>query len=460
MIWSITRRKLLLAAAAFAATPAFAQEDAYGNQTLSLETTVVNLLGPDQPNTQRFVIRTAGDLPILRAKQGQRVTFQIFNKLAEDVWLHFFGVRAEAEAVTIRVPKGTDGSVSVSFVPPDAGTFWVGPLLNAARQREMGLQALLIVDPAVADERYADVPLIIDDWLIGDDGKIKEDFRNVERAAGEGRLGNWYTVNGKYKPRLTLPRERPARLRVVNVCNSRTLTMQIKGAEALIIARDGQPISAFAVPATGLVLAPGQRADVVLAAAFGEQVVLALDLFEDVVEAGFLLVDGALPSLPDTPTLAANIFPTVDETVPPREIPITIEGGIKGGMTSAKVGDTVLDLRTMLERGLAWSINGVAGPSGVATFEAVQGEVLVLVIENKTVFDQPLALHGHLWHQLELDRQKSSGQSWRDTAVIPALATARYVMVAERAGLWGLHSLVAERSDAGLFGGFKVTDKP
>jgi FtsP/CotA-like multicopper oxidase with cupredoxin domain len=460
MIWSITRRDLFLTAMALVATPAFSQVNAYGDQTLSLETTVVNLLGPDQPNTQRFIIRTSGDLPILRAKQGQRVTFQIFNKLAEEVWLHFFGVRAEAEAVTVRVPKGTDGSVSVSFVPRDAGTFWIGPLLNAARQREMGLQALLIVDPAAPDDRYADVPLMIDDWLIGDDGKIEQDFRNVERAAGEGRLGNWYTINGRFKPRLTLSREKPTRLRVVNVCNSRTLTLQFKGAETLILARDGQPISPLSVPTTGLVLAPGQRADVVFAAAFGEQVVLALDLFEDVVEAGFLLVDGTLPPLPETATLAANTVPAVDETVPPREIPIMIEGGIKGGMTSAKVGDAVLDLRAMLERGLAWSLNGVAGPSGVATFEAVQGEVLVLAIENKTVFDQPLALHGHLWHQLELDGQKSTGQSWRDTAVIPALSTARYVMVAERVGQWGLHSLVAERADAGLFGGFQVADKP
>ncbi len=454
------RREILAAATLpLFSCDALAQEN-YTGQFISMEATVVNLLGPGSGNTQRFFFRTAGDAPIIRARQGQAVSIRVDNLLAEDVWLHFFGVRAEADAVTVLVPAGPDSSLDVSFTPPDAGTFWFGPLLNVSRQREMGLQGLLIVDPATRDDRYVDVPLILDDWLIGEDGKIDEDFRNVERAAGEGRLGNWYTVNGRFKPRINLSKLKPSRLRLLNACNTRVLTLQFKGADALILARDGQPIVPFAVPGDGLSLAPGQRADVVLAAVTGEQVVLSLDLFEDVVETGFLGVDGNLPKLPEPPTLAANPLPVVDMSVAPREVRLMIEGGIKGGLASARVGEQTLDLRAMLEKGLAWAINGVAGPSGVPNFEATVGETLILSIDNKTVFDQPLALHGHVWHQLELDGQNTPGQSWRDTAVVPALATARFVMVAERPGVWGLHSLVAERSDAGLFGGFKVVDKP
>jgi FtsP/CotA-like multicopper oxidase with cupredoxin domain len=432
----------------------------YSGQFISMEPAVVNLLGPEAGTTQRFVFKTGNGAPIIRAKQGQPVSIRFINKLSEDVWLHFFGLRAEADAVTVMVPAQQDSIMDVTFTPPDAGTFWFGPLLNVSRLREMGLQGFLIVDPVVADDRYVDVPLLLDDWLVGEDGKIEEDFRNVERAAGEGRLGNWYTVNGEFKPRITLSKVKPSRLRLLNGCNTRVMTLQFKGADAVILARDGQPVSPFAVPNDGLSLAPGQRADVVLAAVSGEQVVLALDLFEDVVETGFLMVDGNLPKLPEPPTLAANVLPVVDLSVAPREVRLVIEGGIKGGLASARVGDQTLDLRAMLEKGLAWAINGVAGPSGVPNFEATVGETLILIIENKTVFDQPLALHGHVWHQLELDGQNTPGQSWRDTAVVPALATARFVMVAERPGVWGLHSLVAERSDAGLFGGFKVLDKP
>lgn len=461
MIRHISRRRVL-AAAVLPLLPGatLAQDDPYAGQFISMEATVVNLLGPGAGNTQRFICRTKSDAPIIRARQGQNLSVRLFNTLAEDVWLHFFGLRADAEAVTVMLPSGEEGAVEVSFTPPDAGTFWFGPLLNAARQREMGLQGLLIVDPALTDDRYDDVPLILDDWLVGEDGKIEQDFRNIERAAGEGRLGNWYTVNGLFKPRITLSKFKPARLRLLNACNTRVMNLQFKGADALVIARDGQPVTPLGIPNEGLSLAPGQRADVVLAAVSGEQVVMALDLFEDVVETGFLLVEGTLPRLPELPALTANLLPNIDLTATPREVPIVIEGGIKGGLKSAKVGDQLLDLRAMLEKGLAWAINGVAGPSGVPNFEAVTGEMLILAIDNKTVFDQPLALHGHVWHQLERDGQNTPGQSWRDTAVIPALSSARYVMVAGRPGVWGLHSLVAERSDAGLFGGFKVLDKP
>ena len=85
--------------------------------------------------------------------------------------------------------------------------------------------------------------MVFDDWVIGSDGrKIEADFANLNRAAGEGRLGNWFTVNGTLKPRITLDPEKPARLRLLNVANTRTMNIMFKGVEARVLARDGQPV--------------------------------------------------------------------------------------------------------------------------------------------------------------------------------------------------------------------------
>ena len=159
-------------------------------------------------------------------------------------------------------------------------------------------------------------------------------------------------------------------------------------------------------------------------------------------------------------SLPANPLPIVDISLVPRVVALTLEGGIKGGMVSARVGTESLDMRTMLERGLAWAMNGVAGPSGVALFEAQKGEALILEIDNKTKFEQPLHIHGHVWHQLALNGLVVDGQSWRDTGMVPALSKARFLFVADNPGAWAIHSLIAERADAGLFGGFTVADMP
>jgi FtsP/CotA-like multicopper oxidase with cupredoxin domain len=418
------------------------------------------LLGPESPSTEHWQFKTAEALPVVRAKQGQELRLRINNELAEEFFLHFFGVRGPSDMMTVQVPAG---GADVVFTPPDAGTFWFGPLLNASKQREYGLHGLLIVDE-VEPLPYQDAVLLFDDWSLGDDGKIEEDFANLDRAAGEGRFGNWFTVNDTFKPRINLDAEKPARLRVVNVANTRTMNVLFKGAEGFVIARDGQPIVPEPLGLMSLKLAPGQRADLLLTEA-QEQVVVALDLFEDVVEAAFLLAPGyGRKTLPLNTRLPLNPTPAFASAVAPRDVPITIEGGIKGGLKSAKVGKDVLDLRAMLEQGLAWSIGGSAGLGSPPLFDAKQGDVLKLSFENKTAFEQALHVHGHVWTaDKPLDPAFEGPQQpprYVDTLIVPTGATASVWMVADNPGTWAIQSLLAERSDAGLIGAFTVSDMP
>jgi FtsP/CotA-like multicopper oxidase with cupredoxin domain len=154
--------------------------------------------------------------------------------------------------------------------------------------------------------------------------------------------------------------------------------------------------------------------------------------------------------------LPGNPLPAVDPAAVPREIDILIEGGLRGGLKTAKVGDAQLDLRELLEKGVAWAVNGVAGPSSTLLFDAKPGEILILAINNKTNFAQPLHVHGHVWHVLEEGGVTKQNQSWRDTVVVPAWTMTKLAMVAGPAGTWAIQSLVAERCDSGLFATFRI----
>lgn len=409
------------------------------------------------PPTRHWHFRTSEDLPVIRARQGEETTLHFINNLEEDIWLHLYGVRVGSETVTVLLPKGPEGTVDLIFTPPDAGTFWIGPLLNAARQRDMGLYAMLIVEEA--NSAFDDIPIILDDWRVAPDGVLDKEFSDISLAAAEGRLGNWFTVNGASKPVIPLLGAKPSRLRFLNVCNARSLNTQLRGAEAIVIARDGQSIKPEPLPAAGLLLAPGQRADIVRARS-SEDMALFLDLGADTLEAAFFTNHGKLPGLPPGFSLPANPLPAINSSATPRTIPIALEGGVRGGLKSARVGSETLELRALLEKGLAWAINGAAGLQKQPLFEAAQNETIILAIDNQTNFDQPIAIDGHVWRQLTASGEQAEGQSWRDTAAIPAKAKATFVFAAANPGLWTLTSLIAERADAGLIGSFMVNTGP
>ncbi len=455
----MNRRKFMAVAAATIVVPrlSVAQEDA-GYTILTAEKSYMQVLGAGSAKTPTWRFLKDKPVAVLRARQGQEFRGRFINSLDQEVWLHWFGVRGAAEAMTVNALPGEDNAVEISFTPPDAGTFWFGPMTHASEQRDMGLYGLLIVEEAQAQE-FVDVPLIIDDWMIDDLGQPKGKFGDLNAAIGEGRMGNWFTLNGGYKTHVPVDRARPARLRLLNAANVRQMNVLFKGADVYVIALDGQPVPPKALGQEALKLVPGQRADLLLTD-MKLQVVVALDLFEDIVEIGYL--DGVgevVPhELPDNFTLPANPISHLGDLSVARQISISIAGGAKGGLKSAKVGDVELDMRGLLEKGLAWAFNGIAGVGGPALFEAKKGETLILVIDNTTSFPQPLHIHGHVWQMIEADGQAAENQPWRDTAVVPGLSKIKLAMVADNVGLWVLQSLVAERVDAGLLGAFRVTD--
>ena len=450
----------MAAMAAVVAPPRFASAQS-AIEVLTAEPFSALLMGKDNPSTDLLRFKTGSGMPILRCRQGQPFACQLRNTHSEDIWLHFFGLRGPSDMMTVLVPAAPGNPVDIAFTPPDAGTFWFGPLFNASRQRDMGLTGLLIVDEAEPLPAFADIPIILDDWIIDDQGKLDADFGNLNAAIGDGRMGNWFTVNGALKPYIPVDRSKNNRLRIANVANTRSFTMQFKNTDLNLLALDGQPVAMWALGLEPVVLAPGQRMDLLLVDP-QDQVVISLDLFEDVVEAAFLTVTGkATDSLPDNFSLPPNPIAITGDLATARIVDIKLEGGAKGGLKSARVGDEELDLRQLLERGLAWAMNGVAGGgAGPPLFEAKRDETLVLAIDNQTSFAQPLHIHGHVWKLVAADGVAVEDAPWRDTHVIPGQSQARLVLVADNPGAWVLQSLIAERSDAGLIGGFTVADMP
>lgn len=388
------------------------------------------------------------DSPVIKARQGEELKLRIVNELAIEIWLHFFGVRGPSDAMTVNVPQGA--SADCVFTPPDAGTFWLGPMANTSKLRDMGLYAMLMVQEREALADIVDQPVIIDDWKLYDTGAAQDDFGDVGAMMEGGRLGNWFTVNGAYRPSIALSSRLFTRLRLLNVANVRNFGVLFKGADPLLIALDGQPLRPRPLGRDALVLAPGQRADFLVAP--DQDMALTIDLFEEVSEIAYLVRadQTATPELADNFTLPANPVTAVPGVMTARLVPVVLDGGIKGTLRSALYRGEALDMRALLEKGVGWAINGVTGPGGPPLVQAKLGEIIAFEIENRTGFNLPLHLHGHVW-------RTETSENWSDTAVIPARQKLKLIMVADNPGDWAINSLAAEWADGGLVAGFTVS---
>jgi FtsP/CotA-like multicopper oxidase with cupredoxin domain len=456
----LNRRNFVGGTLALASMPhlAFAQT-VDGTLILTAEKSEAVLLNGTGGNSPIWRFLKDQPMAVAEIRQGEPVKGKLINLLDDEIWLQFYGVRGAAEAMTLNCLPGVENAVEFSFTPPDAGTFWFGPMTKASAQRGMGLYGMLIVREATNAPDFNDLPLIITDWALDDNGKPKGKFDDLDDAIADGRLGNWYTVNGTFRPHLKIDRSKPQRLRLLNASNARLLDMAFRGAELFVIAEDGQPVVIHRLADDRVKLAPGQRIDLVIER-LTDQLTMTLGLTEDSIILGVIEPAGpdTAASLPDNFALPNNPLSEPGDKSTAREIAITIAGGTKGGLKSATVGDEELDLRKLLEKGLAWAFNGHAGMGGPPLFEAKKGETLVLAFDNITAFPQPLHIHGHVWKQVESDGSARDAEPWRDTIVVPALAKAKMLMVADNPGAWVLQSTIAERVDSGLLAAFNVVE--
>ena len=455
----VSRRGVIAIAAAMAASGASARAgtSADGLQILRARKVNLFLMGPDRPPTAAWSFSEKGTPAILRARQGAEFKVRIVNEIGEDLWLHWFGVRGPSELMTVNVMPGPDNAVECVFTPPDAGTFWLGPMANVSRIRDMGLGAMFIVEEHEPLPVLADLPLILDDWMIDDDGVMDTSFGDMNAVVGEGRLGNWFTANNRFRPSVDLPAKAYGRLRLLNAANARIMNLQFKGDDPLVIALDGQPVPLSNLGSQALTLAPGQRADLLVQGRDGDTR-MAMNVLGDVVELMTLLAapQTSLPEIPDNFALPANPLAAEPDWQSATVVPLVIEGGEKGGLKGALYGGEMKDMRSLLEAGMAWAFNGVAGAGGPPLGTFVKGAAVVLAVENRTTFDQPLHIHGHVWREIGRSGQPVEVSPWRDTALVAAGRTLKLGFVADNPGTWAIQSLVAERADAGLLAAFVV----
>jgi FtsP/CotA-like multicopper oxidase with cupredoxin domain len=421
-----------------------------------------HLVGSAYPETAVWAYNGTVPGPEIRLRQGERLEVVVNNRLEEETTVHWHG---------LRVPNAMDGVPHLTQKPiapgaafvyafdlRDAGTYWYHPHQRSFEQVGRGLYGPLIVeerDPIWVDR---DVTWMLDDWRLLPDAQISGGFGGFMDASHNGRVGNTVTVNGQVPEIFPVRAGERLRLRLINAANARIFGLEFHGHRPRLIALDGQPVEPHEPEGGRVVLGPAMRADLVLdmSGRPGEHFTV-VDTFYEGLEYRLLdLAYGDAPPLReqslDAPIrLAANAMPEPDLATAERH-EVTFGGGMMGGMTMATMDGQQVDMRAMMQGGMAWAINGVVATGHVMEplLTLRRGRSYVLAMHNHTAWHHPMHLHGHVFRVTARDGQPTRYREWQDTVLMAPHEQVEIAFVADNPGAWMFHCHILEHQAAGM----------
>lgn len=217
--------------------------------------------------------------PTLRARRGEQVRIRFRNDLPAPTTLHWHGMHLPAVAdggPHQMVGPGETWEPEWEIAQP-AATLWYHPHPHGDTEIQVyrGLAGMFILDddeerslPLPRTYGVDDIPLVVQDKTFDANGRLTETAR-----MDVGMLGDTILVNGTAAPVLDITAEK-TRLRILNGSTARSYAFGFSDdREFHLIATDGGLLPA-PVPLRRIMLTPGERAEIIVAATGGESVTL------------------------------------------------------------------------------------------------------------------------------------------------------------------------------------------
>ncbi|WFP77252.1 multicopper oxidase family protein [Mesorhizobium sp. WSM4906] len=460
----LTRRNLLKSAAAagaagigLAAAGRFVGWAAAKPEPLILKTASIEAkLTDGAPTKNVLTYGEAGPPPVVRMKKGEPFAARLVNGIDDPTTIHWHGVR---------VPNKMDGvpfliqpyvyrgdHFDYAFTPPDAGTFWYHPHCDTLIQTGHGLTGVIVVENPNDPKFDSEVVINLRDWRLGDDGQFIEQFRPRD-AARSGTFGTVRTANWLDQPQYDAPAGGLVRLRAAITDVTRIYAFRVEGAEAAVIALDGNPVPQRFAP-DALQLGPGQRLELAIRMPDEEGAIVSL---RDVrgtkpkILATLRAVGNSLKrDVRDLELLEVNPVAEVD-VADAKHISLALSATAENLPSDGICGSLGYSF---------WAINKVPWsgdtPDPTAPLAELKlGKSYVIDMENLTPHSHPIHLHGMSFKVLSSStRQVQPLVS--DTYLIQPNEKVQLGLVADNPGDWLLHCHIIEHQKTGMTSYFRV----
>jgi FtsP/CotA-like multicopper oxidase with cupredoxin domain len=362
-----------------------------------------------------------------------------------------------------QMPVQAGESFVYRFTPPDAGTFFFHPHCNTAEQLGRGLSGVLIVEDGAAFDD--DIVCVLKDWRIDKNGRFLP-FITTEGAGRGGTFGTLRTVNGLASPEISVPANANIRVRLLNVDSTRVSDIGVQGADARVVAIDGNAFDGFVLDTWRL--GPAMRIDLALRTPAAGGKVTLIDYFaQEPVTLTTLVAGASEASRADAPALAppklaapdvanaemhelklsASASPSDYPNLPPIVLPDGRQINVLDSLCSTT--------RTL------WAIDGKPWPQTgherlpPPLMTLARGSTVRLQLTNTTPHVHPMHVHGHTFKVLSANKLKRP-EHWADTVLVLPEERVDIAFVADNPGNWMIHCHIIEHQDTGMMGWFRV----
>jgi FtsP/CotA-like multicopper oxidase with cupredoxin domain len=398
----------------------------------------------------------AGMPPVLRMTKGKPFAARLVNGIDEPTTIHWHGMRVpnkmDGVPFLIQPYVYTGDHFDYAFTPPDAGTFWYHPHCNTLVQMGHGLTGVIVVENP--DDPQFDAELVVNlrDWRLGDDGQFIAQFRPRD-AARSGTYGTVRTANWHEDPQYDVPSGGLVRLRLAVTDVTRIYSLRLEGAEAAVIAIDGNPVPER-FPLDLLQIGPGQRLDLAVRVPDQEGTIVSLKDIRGTkkkVLATLRAVGASLKrDLRDLAALEPNPVPAPD-LASAQHIALALSATAENVSADSICGSLGYSF---------WAINKVPWsgdtPDPTAPLAELKlGKSYVVDMENLTPHVHPIHLHGMSFTVLS----SSTGPVRplvSDTYLIQPDEKVQLGFVADSPGDWLLHCHIIEHQKTGMTSYFRV----
>jgi FtsP/CotA-like multicopper oxidase with cupredoxin domain len=370
--------------------------------------------------------------PTLRLRAGDVLGIRLTNRLAEPTNLHVHGLHVSPQGngdnVFARVDPG--GSFDYEYrLPADhpPGVYWYHPHHHGlvADQIFGGLFGAIVVEDTDPIPAAMDRVLVISDTDLDAAGNVR-DVTPAERLAG--REGAIVLVNGQSNPVLSAYPGQRERWRMVNVCVARYLRLQLDGQSMQLLGMDSGQFQSPA-PVDEVLLAPGNRADLLITTAPGESTLRAA--YYD---------RGSMPGMLGPGSAGRD---TTDQS---RDIPLAtlrVAGKAAAGLAGLPPRQPPADLRQgsvdsrrqfLLAAGMNRGPMGGGGGTGMMAFSingrefdpartdttVAAGSVEEWTVVNTSPMDHPFHLHVWPMQLISVNGVAPTAPLWQDVVNVPA----------------------------------------
>jgi blue copper oxidase len=420
--------------------------------------------------------------PVIVAKRGTQMTFNVDNNLAQPTTIHWHGFKVPAEQDGgPDAPIAVSGSRTYSFtlVQP-AAPLWFHPHAHGSTATQVynGLAGAFIVTDDISESLENnnhipsgahDIALLLQDRLFAADNGNGERALIYQAGGGgmmnmAGMLGDRVLVNGVELPGLDVE-TRQYRFSVFNGSNARTYDVALDdNATFTVVGTDGGLLNT-PVLTDHIMLAAGERAEIVVDFSnysVGDNVMLVSRSFS---AGGMMGGGGALPNGAAFDIMQFQVSTQVTDNVT-LYTSLPDNADINTRLTAENATVTrnfVMSMNMVMGGGMQFLINGKLFDMNRVDEVVASGATEIWNISNTSAMAHPFHAHAIQWQILDRNGVPAAGTDlgWKDTVLVQPNENVRFIGRFDpevNVGKYMYHCHILEHEEAGMMGIFEVQE--